>query len=177
MPVRALPSKSNLDHLKYQAKDLLRDHARRDLGAAQRIREFHPRFSGTTDAEIFKAHLRLSDAQLAIARESGFPSWARLKRHIEKPTLSDQLNLPHHERIEDATFRRAVDLLDAGDVAGLRAHLHQHPNLVHQHVTFEGGNYFRNPTLLEFVAENPVRHGILPDNIVRVANVILDAGG
>ena len=38
------------------------------------------------------AHLRLSDAQLAIARESGFPSWARLKRHIEKPTLSDQLN-------------------------------------------------------------------------------------
>src|SRR2546429_9724623 len=115
MQVRALPSKPNLDHLKYQAKDLLRDHGQRDLGAAQRIRELHPRFAGATDAEIFNARLRLSDAQLAIARESGFPSWARLKRHIEKPTLSDQLHLPRHERIEDATFRRGVELLDAGD--------------------------------------------------------------
>jgi hypothetical protein len=86
------------------------------------------------------------------------------------------LNLPHHERIEDATFRRAVELLDAGDVAGLREHLNQHPNLAHQRVVFEGGNYFQNPTLLEFVAENPVRHGTLPDNIVRVAKIILDAG-
>ena len=41
---------------------------------------------------------------------------------------------------------------------------------------FEGGNYFQNPTLLEFVAENPVRRGKLPENIVQVAKVILDAG-
>lgn len=176
MPVRPLPSIPDLDHLKYQAKDLLRDHALHDLGAAQRIREFHPRFAGATDTEVFEAHLRLSDAQLAIARESGFPSWARLKRHIERPTLSDQLNRPHHERIEDAIFRRAVELLDAGDAGSLRAHLRKHPSLVRQHVAFEGGNYFQNPTLLEFVAENPVRHGKLPHNIVGVAKVILDAG-
>ncbi len=84
MPVRRLPSNPNLDHLKYQAKDLLKEHAARDVGAAQRIREFHPRFNRATDAEIFAAQLKLSDAQLTIARESGFPSWARLKRHIEK---------------------------------------------------------------------------------------------
>ena len=176
MPVRRLPSNPNLDHLKYQAKDLLKEHAAHMPGVAQRIREFHPRFGRATDAEIFDTRLSLSDALLAIAREYGFPSWARLKAHIQKPTLSDQLNLPHHERIEDATFRRAVELLDAGDIASLRAHLHQHPNLVRQRVTFEGGNYFRNPTLLEFIAENPVRHGTLPDNIVQVAKVILDAG-
>jgi hypothetical protein len=176
MPVRRLPSNPNLDHLKYQAKDLLKGRTAHSPGVAQRIREFHPRFGRATDAEIFDAQLSLSDAQLAIAREYGFPSWARLKAHIEKPALSDQLNLPHHERIEDATFRRAVELLDAGDVAGLRTHLNQHPNLVHQHVVFEGGNYFRNPTLLEFVAENPVRHGTLPANIVEVTKVILDAG-
>jgi hypothetical protein len=86
------------------------------------------------------------------------------------------LDLPHQQRIEDATFHRAVELLDAGDVVGLRGQLNQHPKLVHQHVVFEGGNYFRNPTLLEFVAENPVRHGTLPANIVEVAKVILDAG-
>jgi hypothetical protein len=176
MPVRRLPSHPNLDHLKYQAKDLLKEHSARNPGVAQRIREFHPRFSCATDAEIFAAHFKLSDAQLTIAREAGFASWARLKAHIEKPTLTDQLELPHHERIEDATFRRAVELLDAGDVDGLRAHLKRHAKLSRQRVTFEGGNYFSHPTLLEFVAENPVRHGILPKNIVQVAKVILEAG-
>jgi hypothetical protein len=176
MPVRVLPPKANLDHLKYQAKDLLREHRRRDLGAAQRIREFHPRFVGASDEQIFAAQLRLSDAQLAIARESGFASWARLKRHIESPAPSDQLDRPHHERIEDPVFRKGVELIDAGDAAGLRAHLREHPKLVHEHNLFEGGNYFQNPTLLEFVAENPIRHGKLPENIVEVARVILEAG-
>jgi ankyrin repeat protein len=176
MPVRRLPSNPSLDHLKYQAKDLLKAHAARDPGAAQRIREFHPRFSRATDAEIFAARLKLSDAQLTIARESGFLSWPRLKNHIEKPTLTDRLDLPHHERIEDAAFRRAVDLIDAGDAAELCAYLKRHPGLVHLHIAFEGWNYFHNPTLLEFIAENPVRHGKLPKNIVEVVKVILDAG-
>ncbi|HYL76363.1 MAG TPA: hypothetical protein VEU96_19280, partial [Bryobacteraceae bacterium] len=99
-----------------------------------------------------------------------------MKAHIEKPTPADRLDLPHHQRIEDATFRRAVELLDAGDVAGLHEHLKQHPKLTRERVIFEGGNYFRNPTLLEFIAENPVRRGKLPKNIVDVAKVILDAG-
>jgi Ankyrin repeats (3 copies) len=176
MPVRRLPSNPNLDHLKYQAKDLLKDHAARISAVAQQLREFHPRWGNATDAEIFDAHLKLSDAQLTIAREAGFPSWARLKRHIEKPTRADKLDLPHHERIEEGTFRRAVEFLDAGDAAGLRAHLRQHPELARQKVLFEGGNYFRNPTLLEFVAENPVRQGKLSPNIVEVAKMILDAG-
>jgi hypothetical protein len=175
MPVRHLPSNPNLDHLKYQAKDLLKERTAHTLEVAQRIREFHPRFRRATDAEIFDAPLSLSDAQHTIAREYGFPSWARLKRHIEKPTISDRLDLPHQQRIENATFHRAVELLDRGDVVGLRAHLNQHPNLVDEHVVFEGGNYFRDPTLLEFVAENPVRHGTLPANIVEVTKVILDA--
>lgn len=176
MPVKRLPANPDLSHLKYQAKDLLKAHLARDPQVAQRIREFHPRFHRATDAAIFNAHLSLGDAQLTIARERGFANWARLKGHIEKPTLTDNLSLPHHERIEDLTFRRAVDLLDAGDVEGLRAHLKTHSSLVRQHVTFEGGNYFQNPTLLEFVAENPVRRGTLPANIVQLTKVILDAG-
>lgn len=176
MPVKPLPQNPSLTHLKYQAKDLLKEHEAREPRAAQRIREFHPQFGGATDADIFRARMSLSDAQLTIAREHGFPSWPRLKRHIENPTLADRLDLPHHERIEDPTFRRAVEFLDAGDAAGLRAHLQQYPNLAHEHVLFEGGNYFRNPTLLEFAAENPVRHGKLPENIVEVAKAIVDAG-
>jgi ankyrin repeat protein len=176
MPVKRLPSKPNLAHLKYQAKDLLEEHAAHDPGVAQRLREFHPRLLRASDAEVFDAKLSLSDAQLAIAREHGFPSWTRLKQHVERPTVSDRLDLPHHERIEDPSFRRAVDLLDAGDVSGLREHLNRHPAFTRQRIVFEGGNYFQNPTLLDFVAENPVRHGTLPKNIVQVAGVILDAG-
>jgi hypothetical protein len=176
MPVRPLPTNPNLDHLKYQAKDLLKAHAAQDRGAAQIIREFHPRFAKSSDSEIFAAHLKLGDAQLIIARESGFPSWPRLKRQIEKPTLATRTTLPFQERIEDPIFRRAVDRLDAGDGEGLRALMQQHPKLAQQRVVFEGGNYFRDPTLLEFVAENPTRHGKLPANIVAVTKVILDAG-
>ena len=176
MPVRRLPSNPNLEHLKYQARDLLKEHAARTQAAAQRIREFHPRFGNATDPQILGAQFTLGDAQLAIAREYGFPSWARLKRHIERPTLGGRLELPHEQRIEDELFRRAVDLLDAGDLSGLRAHLKRHPHLANQRIVFEGGNYFQNPTLLEFVAENPVRHGTLPANIVEIARVILDAG-
>jgi hypothetical protein len=176
MPARQFPSKPDLNHLKYQAKDLLKGHAAQDRGVAQRIREFNPRFRGATDIEIFAAALRLSDAQFMIAREYGFKSWARLKAHVESPDLASSLKLRHHERIEDASFRRAVDLLDAGDAAGLRDHLKRHPKLVVQRVEFESGNYFHSAALLQFVAENPIRHGTLPKNIVEVAKVILDAG-
>ena len=174
MPVQRLPENPNLDHLRSQAKDLLRNQAARNPQFAQRIREFHPRFTQASDTQIFDTPLSLSDAQLTIARQYGFPSWTRLKAHIEKP--ADRLDLPHHERILEPDFRQAVKLLDAGDTAGLKSHLKQHPNLVRDRVTFEGGNYFRNPTLLEFIAENPVRHGTLPENIVEVAGVILSAG-
>lgn len=176
MPVRPLPEKPSLQHLKYQAKDLVKGHAAHDPAVAQRLREFHPRWAEASDDAIFAAHLTLSDAQLTIARECGFSSWTRLKRRVEKPKPSDQINLPHHERIEDPAFRRAVEFLDAGDVEGLRSLLTRYPNLARQHVTLEGGNYFRNPTLLEFVAENPVRHGKLPKNIAEITKVILDAG-
>jgi Ankyrin repeats (3 copies) len=176
MPVRVLPPKPNLEHLKYQTKDLLKQHAARVLESAQTIREFHPRFERCADAEIFDARVRLNDAQLTVARSHGFDSWARLKRHVERPTLADRLDLPHHERIEDPIFRHAVDLLDAGDTVGLRRLLQLHPKLVKRQVLFEGKNYFRSPTLLEFVAENPIRHGKLPANILDVARVILEAG-
>lgn len=176
MPVRRLPANPDLKHLKLQAKGLLKGLATRDRGVAQRIREFHPRFNTATDAEILAAAFKLSDAQLAIAREHGFRSWARLKLHVESPELASRLFIPHHERIEDPVFRRAVDLIDAGDAAGLRKHLKEHPGLARQRVEFEGWNYFHRPALLEFIAENPIRRGTQPKNIVEVAKVILEAG-
>jgi hypothetical protein len=84
--------------------------------------------------------------------------------------------IPHHERITDPLFRRAVDLIDGGDSVALRELLREHPALVQQRVQFEGENYFNEPYLLEFVAENPVRNDTLPPNIVEIAETIIAAG-
>lgn len=175
MPTKRLPDRPDLVHLKHQVKDLLSDQRAAKLDACQRIREFHPRFRAASDPSISSAKFTLADAYLTVAREYGFPSWARLRSHVSDPSR-DPLDRPLHERIPDAVFRRAVELLDDGDVDGLRDHLRAHPDLVHQRVEFPGANYFREPTLLEFVAENPVRHNSLPPNIVEVARAILDAG-
>lgn len=175
MPTRTLPPRPRLDRLKDQAQRLLRARAAGDPQALQRIREFHPRFADADDAAIVAADLKWSDALLAVAREYGFASWARLKAHVEGPR-GPGLDRPHHERIVDPDFRRAVDLLDDGDAAGLAAHLAAHPGFAARHVTFEGGNYFRHPGLLCFVAENPVRHDSLPPNIGAIARIILEAG-
>jgi hypothetical protein len=79
-------------------------------------------------------------------------------------------------RDDDIEFGRAVELLDAGDAKGLRLYLAEHPDLARRRGGFEGFAYFRNPALLQFVAENPIRNGTLPANIVEVAKTILDAG-
>jgi hypothetical protein len=176
MPVKSLVSKPDLTQLKYQARDLLKALTARDRAAAQRAREFHPQFHKKADAEISTGPVRLSDAQTIIAREYGFRSWVALKRYVEKPTAAANAKLSYYERIEDAIFLKGLQLIDDGNIAALQAHLRAHPALVHQRVLFEGGNYFRNPSLLEFVAENPVRRDTLPENIVEVAKVLLDAG-
>jgi hypothetical protein len=173
MPTKPLPQRPNLDHLKYQARDLLADRVAGKPDACQRIREFHPRFHRSSDAEIQAAPFSLSDGYLTIAREHGFSSWARLRTHVGNPAGLDR---PQHERIVDPHFRLAVDLVDDADVEGLREHLSKHPAVVQQRVALEGGNYFRNPSLLEFTAENPIRHGRLSPDVLEVAMVILDAG-
>lgn len=79
-------------------------------------------------------------------------------------------------QIDDPAFRRGVELLDAGVLIGLRALLAAHPDLARRRITLTEPKYFLNPSLLEFIAENPVRNDRLPPNIVEIAQAILDAG-
>jgi ankyrin repeat protein len=78
-----LPPDANLRQLRNQAKDLCRACRKGDPDAIRRIGQTHPRFSGLTQAEIAAAGIVLADAQLVIARESGFDSWPKLKKHFE----------------------------------------------------------------------------------------------
>jgi ankyrin repeat protein len=174
MPTRPLPSNASEQSVKDDARRLLRDHEGRDPAALQRLREFLPRLHDADDDAITLATLKWNDALFAIAREYGFDTWPKLKAHLEGERST--IARPLHEQIEDELFRRAADLMDQGDEAALAAHLAAHPDLARERVHFEGLNYFRNPSLLAFIAENPVRHGRMPSNVVEVACVVLDAG-
>src|SRR5271155_3733368 len=123
MPTKRLPAHPNLDHLKAQAKDLLKSHAAHAPQTLQRLREFHPRFSSLVNASIADAKLTLSDAQLALAREYGCTTWTSLKRVVDNTSSATGVEKDklHHERIIDPLFRQAVELLDAGDRTGLDA--------------------------------------------------------
>lgn len=73
---RHLPTHPSLDQLKHQAKELLQQTRAGAQEATVRFRDHHPH-SGNLES------IKLSDAQLVIAREYGFASWPKLKRHIE----------------------------------------------------------------------------------------------
>jgi hypothetical protein len=79
------------------------------------------------------------------------------------------------DQITDPSFRRAVDLMDTGQIDALRAHLTVHPGLITQRVQLDPG-YFETPALMCFIAENPIRTGTMPANITDVAGVLIDAG-
>ncbi|MBZ5580049.1 MAG: ankyrin repeat domain-containing protein [Acidobacteriia bacterium] len=67
-----LPPNPNLEHLKKQAKALLRDFRLKDPAAVARF----------TDLQL-RAAPKLSDAQHVIAREYGFAAWPQLKDRVE----------------------------------------------------------------------------------------------
>src|SRR5687768_16070233 len=76
---RRLPARPSLEQLRKEAKDLLRDARTGEAGAVARIAAIT---RGTPDAII------LAQAQLALAREYGFPSWPALVHHVEAATGS-----------------------------------------------------------------------------------------
>ncbi len=87
MQHKQLPRNPSLEHLKSQAKQLLKAHKDGSPDTLQRIRSFFPKLSDATDVEIQNTAFGLQDAQLVIAREYGFASWTRLKeavRHQER---------------------------------------------------------------------------------------------
>ena len=105
-----LPDRLNLDHLKKQAKDLIRLYRSRDAAAMARFRNALPAAAGRSDEDISSAQLRLHDAQSCIAREHGFASWPDLKSYVEVQAATGK------ER--SARILHWAQLLYSGDVSG-----------------------------------------------------------
>src|SRR6266581_3063794 len=102
-----LPAQPNLDHLRRQARDLLRAARAGDGAATERI-------------HAVSEELNLTAAQRAVAREYGFASWAKLKtevqaRSLELARLADEFCVAS---IRDWTGRAARMLAARPELAG-----------------------------------------------------------
>ncbi|MET0535706.1 MAG: ankyrin repeat domain-containing protein [Steroidobacter sp.] len=78
-----LPERSNIEHLRKQAKDLLRLYKRNDPAALERLRKYLPAARDQSDAALARLQFRLHDMQSCVAREYGFASWVELLDGVE----------------------------------------------------------------------------------------------
>lgn len=102
MSDRHLPARPNLDQLKHQAKDLLRQIRSGDRTAITELRNHHPESVEPGDA-------KLADAQLVVARSYGLTSWPRL-----------------------VLACRMIDAIWRDDVDEVRALVRKHPPLLQE---------------------------------------------
>src|SRR5260370_1883868 len=102
-----LPARPNLDQLRNQARDLLRAARPGDAASTKRIQAVSDR-------------LTLAAAQLAMAREYGFSSWARLKAVVEALTtdFAEKVQAFVEASIRDYTDRAARMLAANPEIAG-----------------------------------------------------------
>jgi hypothetical protein len=87
---RILPVSPSLEHLKNQAKTLLKAQQARDPAACATLRRLN-RFAQAADPKILASTVSLAEVQYALAMDYGFESWAKLKRHVESQAPRPQL--------------------------------------------------------------------------------------
>jgi ankyrin repeat protein len=97
VPPRGLPGNANLEQLKNGAKSFQRAVRAGDAGAAEVVREFHPRLAHAQPGSPELAGFTRADAQLVIARSFNFPSWPRLKDYLE--TVKAYARSPHEQPV------------------------------------------------------------------------------
>jgi len=126
--VRAVGRISALPSAAYAgwAARLLADGHRGDPGAVARLRARVPRLADAADEAVVASATR-ADAEVCLAREYGFRSWAELAE------AADRAHLGHYSRLPAASpWKRAETAIRAGDAGALRALIEQHPGLEHE---------------------------------------------
>jgi ankyrin repeat protein len=101
MPSRELPARPHIDHLKNEAKALLKGFDEGEPNALQRVR----------DELGNKSALKLTDAQRVIAREYGFATWARLRAHVQASRGLDEAITAFLAAVQEQDARRARAVL------------------------------------------------------------------
>ena len=111
MADRHLPVRPNLEQLRHQAKDLLKAIRQGDAAAIDELQRRHPE-------RVRPGEAKLADAQLALARSYGLPSWPRLVLAC---------------RMTDAIWR--------DDPETVRELVSRHPKLLHEDARGVEGNW------------------------------------
>lgn len=173
--MRALPARPDLDQLRHQARDLLRAAQAGDPDATERIGAVSDR-------------LILAAAQLVIARDHGFPSWARLKAEVDRRaqdlaqrvdafleasirdwTGSAARMLAASPELEEAGFGPAVVL---GDVDRVREELSRDPAAATRPDPRTGWTPLHAACATRWYQLDPAR----ADGLVAIVRLLLDAG-
>jgi ankyrin repeat protein len=97
VPPRGLPGNANLEQLRKGAKSFQRAVRAGDAGAAELVREFHPRLRDARPGSSELNDFTRTDAQLVIARQFGFASWPKLKAHLE--LVARYARSPHEQAV------------------------------------------------------------------------------
>ena len=112
---RRLPERPHLDVPRREARELLEACLMGNPDALERIRRRHPKFKAASEDAAITGRLRLSDAQLVIAREYGFVTWTMLKARIGAHSAASALR----------------DAIWADDRAAVVATLRGKPEMLH----------------------------------------------
>lgn len=185
MPTFSLPDDPSLEHLRHQARALHRAVRAGDAEALARVQRSYG---------VVGESFPLATAQLVVAREYGFASWAKLRQHVDvieryrwprrsglpaAATPSDEFCrlacLTYSAQDDPSRWASAVLPPDphiwaaaaAGDAARVSALLAADPSLAR----CEGGPHLWEP--LCYLAYSRVGRG----DPLRTARVLLEAGG
>ena len=110
-PSSVLPTRPNLEHLRNQAKDLLKAYRSGEPSALARFRASLPRYSLLTDDDLRRLSLSLGDAQRVVAAEYGFPNWLHLRHYVERKDGANMIEMTvDHVRVNNVTNLRTVVL-------------------------------------------------------------------
>jgi ankyrin repeat protein len=158
-----LSHRAPLEEYELQARALFDALQSGDIAAAWRFKWLHPRFRGQPVTAVRAATLDLADAQLVVAQEYSFDTWADLARFTAA--------VRQDARVE--RFESAVEAVISGDVETLRSMLREDPELVRARSTRR-----HHATLLHYIGANGVEGGRqkTPQNAVEVTKTLLDAG-
>ncbi|MGC1336894.1 MAG: ankyrin repeat domain-containing protein, partial [Candidatus Binataceae bacterium] len=100
-------------------------------------------------------------------------------RDGDAPDRDEIVTLLDRPVIRDPLFRRAVNTIHTGDLGALTALLDEHPNLLRDRPPEPdcyGQDYFRDPKLFWFIANNPTLMKTMPANIAELARAMIERG-
>ena len=104
-------------------------------------------------------------------------------RRGSAPDRDAIIALLDREAIADASFRAAVQAIHAGDSEALARLLDAQPQLLRERIVgpeayrqAERPQYFRDPKLFWYIANNPTLIERMPPNITEIARIMIDRG-